>query len=296
MLGWHACRTKLPLIFFLGVSDIFFSARGGEAGLRGAGSRFCIENPRGGGLQGERGRGAGSVCSELANLGGGVLIFFFGAEMSKFSRARKPWSANCELKHWNFWGWKCLIHGLHFTVNAPPQFTVCAPFWPLIHGSCAFFRPLLTPLSTAPSLPQSQFTVCTSRFARSRFLIRHEKRFEKREKRPKTIRNVTDNFKAPSHAAQTFLIGTFLKVFRRPKSAQLFYFFTARLCRGSHAMTTKSSRSTEQKNEEKGQSPSNPIHTNPWRNLPKPSMGKSGWSNRALVEAILEAPKCHLWI
>ena len=24
------------------------------------------------------------------------------------SRARKPWSANCELKHWNFRGWKCL--------------------------------------------------------------------------------------------------------------------------------------------------------------------------------------------
>ena len=32
------------------------------------------------------------------------------------SRARKPWSVNCELKHWNFRGWKCLIHGLHFTV------------------------------------------------------------------------------------------------------------------------------------------------------------------------------------
>ena len=32
------------------------------------------------------------------------------------SRARKPWSAICELKHWNFRGWKCLIHGLHFTV------------------------------------------------------------------------------------------------------------------------------------------------------------------------------------
>ena len=34
----------------------------------------------------------------------------------RISRARKPWSANCELKHWNFRGWKCLIHGLHFTV------------------------------------------------------------------------------------------------------------------------------------------------------------------------------------
>ena len=33
-----------------------------------------------------------------------------------FSRARKPWSANCELKHWNSQGWKCLIHSLHFTV------------------------------------------------------------------------------------------------------------------------------------------------------------------------------------
>ena len=32
------------------------------------------------------------------------------------SRARKPWSANCELRHWNFRGEKCLIHGLHFTV------------------------------------------------------------------------------------------------------------------------------------------------------------------------------------
>ena len=41
-------------------------------------------------------------------------------------------------------------------------------FLPLIHGLCAFSRPLLTPVSTAPSLPASQFTVCTSRFARPR--------------------------------------------------------------------------------------------------------------------------------
>ena len=54
-------------------------------------------------------------------------------------------------------------HGL-----APPKFTVCAPFLPLIHGLCAFFRLLLTPLSTAPSPSPSQFTVCTSRFARLR--------------------------------------------------------------------------------------------------------------------------------
>ena len=33
------------------------------------------------------------------------------------------------------------------------------------------FRPLLTPLSTAPSPPPSQFTVCTSRFARLRYEI-----------------------------------------------------------------------------------------------------------------------------
>ena len=55
------------------------------------------------------------------------------------------------------------LHGL-----APPKFTVCALFLPLIHGLCAFFRLLLTPLSTAPSPPPSQFTVCTSRFARPR--------------------------------------------------------------------------------------------------------------------------------
>ena len=52
------------------------------------------------------------------------------------------------------------LHGL-----ASPQFKVCALFWPLIHGLCAFFRSLLTPVSAAPSLPASQFTVCTSRFA-----------------------------------------------------------------------------------------------------------------------------------
>ena len=58
-----------------------------------------------------------------------------------------------------FWRWKMpnsrfALHGL-----APPSFTVCAPFLPLIHGWCAFFRPLLTPVLTAPSLPASQFTV-----------------------------------------------------------------------------------------------------------------------------------------
>ena len=38
----------------------------------------------------------------------------------------------------------------------------------------------------------------------------------------------------PSHVAQKFLIGTFLKVFDRRKLAQCFLFLTARLCRGSH--------------------------------------------------------------
>ena len=67
--------------------------------------------------------------------------------------------------HWNFRGWKCLIHGTAFSPS-------------LIHGLCGFcasnsqlmrlFRLLLTPLSTAPSPPPSQFTVCTSRFARLR--------------------------------------------------------------------------------------------------------------------------------
>ena len=58
------------------------------------------------------------------------------------------------------------LHGL-----APPWFMVCSPFLPLIHGLCAFVRPLLTPISAAPSLPASQFTVCTSRFTRLRNLL-----------------------------------------------------------------------------------------------------------------------------
>ena len=47
------------------------------------------------------------------------------------------------------------LHGL-----APPSFTVCALFLPLLHGLCSlFFRPLLTPPSTAP------FFASLSRFA-----------------------------------------------------------------------------------------------------------------------------------
>ena len=48
------------------------------------------------------------------------------------------------------------------------KFTVCALFLPRIHGLYAFFRPLLSAVSTAPSWPASQFTVCTSRFTRLR--------------------------------------------------------------------------------------------------------------------------------
>ena len=33
---------------------------------------------------------------------------------------------------------------------APPSFTVCAPYSFLIHDFCAFFGPLLTPVSTIP--------------------------------------------------------------------------------------------------------------------------------------------------
>ena len=48
------------------------------------------------------------------------------------------------------------LHGL-----APPYITVCALLFILIYGLCAFFRPLLTPVSTAPffaSLSASRFT------------------------------------------------------------------------------------------------------------------------------------------
>ena len=41
---------------------------------------------------------------------------------------------------------------------------VCVLSLPPIHGLRAFFRLLLTPVSTTTSLPASQFTVCTSRF------------------------------------------------------------------------------------------------------------------------------------
>ena len=105
----------------------------------------------------------------------------FAAELSEFSlpkqysrnsippvaynsRAHKPWSANCELKHWNFRGWKCLIHG-------------CASWFSpsLIHGLCALFvpnsrfmrlvqaaldTPLDSPVSATLSVHGLHFTVC----------------------------------------------------------------------------------------------------------------------------------------
>ena len=56
---------------------------------------------------------------------------------------------------------------------ASPQFTVCALSLAPFHGLCAFFRLVLTPVSTAPFWPTSQFTVCTSsRFTRPRRIFR----------------------------------------------------------------------------------------------------------------------------
>ena len=88
------------------------------------------------------------------------LAFFKGAQTMKC----KLWTETLQFWRLNVSNSRFALHGL-----APPKFTVCAPFLPLIHGLCAFFRLLLTPLSTAPSPPSSQFTVCTSWFARLRF-------------------------------------------------------------------------------------------------------------------------------
>ena len=75
------------------------------------------------------------------------------------SRERIPWSANCELKRWNFRGWKCRIHDFHGL--APPYFTVWvyAPF-----SGCSWHpsrQPLLHhPLSSRFALHGLHFTVC----------------------------------------------------------------------------------------------------------------------------------------
>ena len=66
------------------------------------------------------------------------------------------------IKFWRL----CLFHGLHFTGWPLTNSLCCALFLPLIHGLRAFFRPLSTPVSSAPSLSASQFTVCTSLFVR----------------------------------------------------------------------------------------------------------------------------------
>ena len=91
--------------------------------------------------------------------------YIFGP--TKESRGRKPSSAHCELKHWNFGGWKCLIHGLHFTVKplSPSLIHCLCALFASNSRLCAFFRPLSTPVSRA-SWPTSQFTVCTSRYTR----------------------------------------------------------------------------------------------------------------------------------
>ena len=77
--------------------------------------------------------------------------------------------------------WRFKVPNSRFALHgwAPPWFTVCALFLPLIHSLCTFCRLLLTPVSAAPpsfstapllSLPASQFAVCTSRFTRPRDL------------------------------------------------------------------------------------------------------------------------------
>ena len=48
----------------------------------------------------------------------------------------------------------------------PSRFALHGERPSLIHGLCAFFRLLLTPLSTAPSSPPSQFTVCIGKIQR----------------------------------------------------------------------------------------------------------------------------------
>ena len=84
------------MVDVLNIISFFCSGRGkGESEApRGGGVRSLIENPRsgGGGSQGGEGlRGREGVCGELGNfLGGGRLIFFFGAEMSTKFCARKP--------------------------------------------------------------------------------------------------------------------------------------------------------------------------------------------------------------
>ena len=66
--------------------------------------------------------------------------------------------------------------------------------------------------------------------------------WKKREKKiRKTIRNATEKCLSPSQAAQKYFTGTcqqILKVFHRPKFAQKTFFFTAMLCKGSHAKSS----------------------------------------------------------
>ena len=86
----HSCVSVERVADLVDVSDIFyfFSARGREGGVRGAGrvgggGDFFLENPRrgGGGLPGGwgggRARGREGVCGELGG-GGGLNIFFSG--------------------------------------------------------------------------------------------------------------------------------------------------------------------------------------------------------------------------
>ena len=65
------------------------------------------------------------------------------------SRAHKPWSASCELRRWNFRGWKCPIHCLHFTVWPLPN----SQFWRLFASNSRFMRLFQAALDTCLDSP-----------------------------------------------------------------------------------------------------------------------------------------------
>ena len=72
----------------------------------------------------------------------------------------KLWTETLEFSRLKVPNSRFALHGL-----APPYFTVCAPFLPLIHGLCAFFRllddtSLDSPFSATLSVHGLHFTVC----------------------------------------------------------------------------------------------------------------------------------------
>ena len=105
-------------------------------------------------------RGVGGQISESKRAG--EFRIFRGPQNFKGTQTMKckVWTQTLEFSRLKVPNSRFALHGL-----APPKFTVCAPFLPLIHGLCAFFRLLLTPLSTAPfpailSVHGLHFTVC----------------------------------------------------------------------------------------------------------------------------------------